>query len=481
MGGFAGGVARTRQDIWGLSRIDPWHPTIAWYEYAFRVLRTTTDVSDPLSLEAIANIHGTNLDPASWPSEVGPQDWNACQHFSWYFLPWHRMYLHYYETILRGIIDAAEGPGDWALPFWNYDALDPQTLALPPAFLQPQRPDGGDNALYVAERADAILQGFGVPEWDVELTGWPDIFTHASLFVPTFGGPMTGWSHFGSAMGHLEREPHGNVHVDVGGDFGFMSAFETAGLDPIFWLHHANIDRLWEIWRNIPGHADPQETGWTTAGFDFGFGHARRTYWVSDIVDTSASQMGYAYEGVPVFVPGAGGGGFALEGEQQPAPRGEPRLVGASEGEVPLGPDPAAVTIGVEPPGGLGLDAAPPEHVYVVLQNVHASTARNRTYAVHVGVPEGDDPAGHPELLAGRFSTFGVVGATQAHREEAGGGLTVSFDVTGIVRRLEDEGRWQPESMRVTVTPAPPPDPEKALALDETSDLRIGQIGVFYD
>ena len=23
----------------------------------------------------------------------------------------------------------------------------------------------------------------------------------------------------------------------------------TAALDPIFWLHHANIDRLWEWWR----------------------------------------------------------------------------------------------------------------------------------------------------------------------------------------------------------------------------------------
>ena len=29
-----------------------------------------------------------------------------------------------------------------------------------------------------------------------------------------------------------------------------MGAFETAGLDPLFWLHHANIDRLWEVWLN---------------------------------------------------------------------------------------------------------------------------------------------------------------------------------------------------------------------------------------
>ena len=48
------------------------------------------------------------------------------------------------------------------------------------------------------------------------------------------------------------------VHVLVGGSDpnsnlpGLMSDPDTAGLDPIFWLHHANIDRLWEVWRQNP-------------------------------------------------------------------------------------------------------------------------------------------------------------------------------------------------------------------------------------
>jgi hypothetical protein len=28
---------------------------------------------------------------------------------------------------------------------------------------------------------------------------------------------------------------------------------ETAAQDPIFWLHHANIDRLWERWLQLGG------------------------------------------------------------------------------------------------------------------------------------------------------------------------------------------------------------------------------------
>ena len=40
--------------------------------------------------------------------------------------------------------------------------------------------------------------------------------------------------------------PHGGVHVRVGGDMG---AFDYAGYDPIFWMHHANIDRHWARWQ----------------------------------------------------------------------------------------------------------------------------------------------------------------------------------------------------------------------------------------
>ena len=38
---------------------------------------------------------------------------------------------------------------------------------------------------------------------------------------------------------------HENVHMFIGGD---MSRLATAVRDPIFWLHHANIDRYWANW-----------------------------------------------------------------------------------------------------------------------------------------------------------------------------------------------------------------------------------------
>ena len=44
-----------------------------------------------------------------------------CQHQGWFFLPWHRMYLYFFERIVRAAVVEAGGPADFALPYWNYD------------------------------------------------------------------------------------------------------------------------------------------------------------------------------------------------------------------------------------------------------------------------------------------------------------------------------------------------------------------------
>lgn len=42
--------------------------------------------------------------------------------------------------------------------------------------------------------------------------------------------------------------PHGTIHTSVGGSGGSMSSISTAAHDPIFWLHHCNIDRYFYNW-----------------------------------------------------------------------------------------------------------------------------------------------------------------------------------------------------------------------------------------
>ncbi|KAI0444390.1 tyrosinase [Xylaria telfairii] len=44
---------------------------------------------------------------------------------------------------------------------------------------------------------------------------------------------------------------HNNIHYWAGGDGGHMSQIPVATFDPIFWLHHCNIDRLFAIWQSL--------------------------------------------------------------------------------------------------------------------------------------------------------------------------------------------------------------------------------------
>jgi hypothetical protein len=71
--------------------------------------------NDPTSWAFQAAIHGAYAAPPPGA------DWNQCQHQGWFFLPWHRMYLYFFERIVRAAVLAAGGPADFAIPYWNYD------------------------------------------------------------------------------------------------------------------------------------------------------------------------------------------------------------------------------------------------------------------------------------------------------------------------------------------------------------------------
>ncbi|MGE0536393.1 MAG: multicopper oxidase domain-containing protein [Pirellulales bacterium] len=60
----------------------------------------------------------------------------------------------------------------------------------------------------------------------------------------------------------LEAGPHDAVHglvggIDAQGVPGDMASVSTSAFDPIFWSHHANLDRLWNVWLAQSGHENP--------------------------------------------------------------------------------------------------------------------------------------------------------------------------------------------------------------------------------
>ena len=132
-------------------------------------------------------------------------------------------------------------------------------------------------------------------------------------------------------FGDVESTPHNYVHVDIA---GLMESPATAGQDPIFWLHHANIDRLWEVWLALPGSVRLTDPGggsallvsqWQSAIFWFGLEQSPSTYTMDDVEDLSSATMGYEYESIELpeasaaaiaaareLVP-VGGGGLPLD------------------------------------------------------------------------------------------------------------------------------------------------------------------------
>src|SRR6185295_2526341 len=150
-------TVRMRRDVWKLAT---WDPILFWYAKAVTAMKARP-LTDPTSWRYQAAIHEYNRshDPFAAPGDSLPpaaerqKYWNQCQHNSWFFLSWHRMYLACFERIVADTIVALGGPPGWALPYWNYsDDSNSDARRLPRAFREATLSDGTPNDLLVAAR-----------------------------------------------------------------------------------------------------------------------------------------------------------------------------------------------------------------------------------------------------------------------------------------------------------------------------------------
>lgn len=177
---------------------------------AIASMRKNTRSSSPGSLQYWANVHQ-----------------NYCPHGSPYFLSWHRGYLYYFEQQLR----VASGDPSLNLPYWDYYSYS----RMPTEFTD----SSAGNPLYLARTGTNVYNA---------LTLWP--------FGPEVYNFQRGTTDAFEVR--IETAPHNPVHDLIG---GIMSTMQSP-LDPIFFLHHANIDRLTHAWalpdgKGIPDSANP--------------------------------------------------------------------------------------------------------------------------------------------------------------------------------------------------------------------------------
>jgi len=170
-------------------------PSFQSYYNAVRMMKANTNAGSPSSWQYWANVHR-----------------NYCPHSVAYFLAWHRGYIYYFEQQLRKV----SGDTSLVLPYWDYYTYP----VIPSEFTDTAR----GNPLYNSRVNTNVYQA-------LDLSPFNDSNFQRGLsqaFEPA-----------------LENAPHDPVHDVIG---GYMADINTAALDPLFYLHHCNLDRLWNAW-----------------------------------------------------------------------------------------------------------------------------------------------------------------------------------------------------------------------------------------
>ncbi|KAF7505863.1 hypothetical protein GJ744_012485 [Endocarpon pusillum] len=284
---------------------------------------------DDLSYYQVAGIHGYPYVP--WQEDPGfvPANPNRgyCTHSSAIFTTWHRPYLVLLEQLLcdkaRSIAEEFQGSdaGRWQaaaeevrIPYWDWSSTTTQSripAVVKQASISVTAPSGQAtiaNPLfsYKFQSPQLAESGFGTQtvrgSSDDELNSSYESRKQATLNLFT----DSAYNQFSNDLESI----HNTVHVQVGGDMVFVP---RSAFDPIFFLHHANVDRLTAMYQAThPGLTLTPRTRSPTfalggAGPDdlstplYPFRHPDRRQWTSNDVSAAESifTYGYSYPDVP--------------------------------------------------------------------------------------------------------------------------------------------------------------------------------------
>lgn len=355
-----------RRDVGGLPSTSS---VLKSYKKAIQAMKALP-TSNPLSWDYQAAIHGTLL--------AGTHTaWNTCEHGTYFFFSWHRMYLWYFEKIIRKM----SGHPEWALPFWNYESGAERKLPEP--F---RSPAAASNDLYTPNRGP----------------GWND---GTSELLPSSVATAAAFAHvpFNDFSSSLEGTPHAAVHVSIG---SWMGSISTAAQDPIFWLHHCNIDRLWNLWLAAGGgRTDPLgDSTWKDTKFTFFDENGNEVQLTGCDILRAQKQLHYRYEGEPKQVE-------LFCARHLPIPTWvkemlfkipEPPVVGP-------GPDPVPFEIDIrEFRDRLSRIAAERDaDLLLDFTEVEADRQPDVYYEVYLGLPKGAEPQFDSPYYVGNLAFFG--------------------------------------------------------------------------
>ncbi|KAL6602993.1 hypothetical protein ACP70R_043354 [Stipagrostis hirtigluma subsp. patula] len=312
--------------------------------------------SDPRSFHQQASVHCAYC--AGAHRQAGRPELAVQVHYSWLFFPFHRAYLYFFERIAAKLL----GDPGFAVPFWSWDV--PEGMRIPAEFADEASP------LYDPVRnprhAPPKVVDFDFSYVDKNYTDDEQIQLNLRImYKQNFYSHMIHYSDMGACIevcllalllflimhrcrgstnrmtrmvtnaplpslfhgqpyragdaafpgaGTVELCPHNTMHRWTGDisrpNHEDMGAYYSSARDPIFFPHHANSDRLWEVWRDIGGanhgcggrscRSDFTDPDWLDSSFLFYDEEARLVrVTVRDMLDVEKLRYTYAEVGMP--------------------------------------------------------------------------------------------------------------------------------------------------------------------------------------
>ncbi|KZT29126.1 Di-copper centre-containing protein [Neolentinus lepideus HHB14362 ss-1] len=236
--------------------------------------------------------HTPDLEPTVFPSDIPPvnksgsyyddfiyihMDLNMKIHYTGHFFPWHRWYINTYEMILRdkcgfqGLLpywnwsmdatdfegsdfwkdpDPVSGLGGWGDPHDDYAVKDGGLAGFPLSYPSP----------HILRRNFTLMPYLNSPwPWSTD----PHFYGNNSFTIEEVSKMINGFT--GDYIGLQTclakfQGSHNSLHFIVGGDLGGTCPWDAPSdcvpgptfsvNDPIFFFHHAMVDKIWHDWQN---------------------------------------------------------------------------------------------------------------------------------------------------------------------------------------------------------------------------------------
>ncbi|PVH90011.1 Di-copper centre-containing protein [Cadophora sp. DSE1049] len=219
-------------------------------------------------------------------------------HWVGHFILWHRYITAAYEAALRDECGYTGGQ-----PYWDWardaDAVNSNSTAIFETDIFSPTVGFGGNGPYIEETTPeqnpfgltgrtgggCVTDGpFAYPAFQVNYPGPAKCLTRD--FIPTIMNTFAAQANVDVVMAQpdytafakqIENEPvfsipniHGSGHFGVGGVLGTIGdAYNSPG-DPLFYLHHGNLDRILTEWQNIDLEQRLNEVGGPIIPFNYG-------------------------------------------------------------------------------------------------------------------------------------------------------------------------------------------------------------------